>query len=64
MNDPRITRQKPPTTTGAFLKFLFLEICRQKKWALLPVWFLLVLIGVLLLASGSAHLLPAIYVIL
>jgi hypothetical protein len=56
----------PPVHTPApslkrFLSYIFREIIRQRKWLLLPLWLLLALIGVLLVLSGNAQLLPVIY---
>ncbi len=41
---------------------LFKEIVKQKKWLLLPVWILLLTIALALIITGSAYLIPAIYI--
>lgn len=52
----------PPKTTKEFLLFVLHGIVRKKKWFLLPVWVLLVMVGILLMVTGNSHLLPAIYI--
>ena len=54
---------KPPRDLIGFTGFLFKEICRQKKWVLLPVLALLAAVALaLLIGGGSTSILPAIYV--
>lgn len=54
--------QGTPRTLGAFLLYLWREMARQRKWLLLPLWLLLVLLGALLILSGNSYLLPVIYI--
>lgn len=42
--------------------YIFEEIKKQKKWTLLPIWILLLTVALTLLISGSAYLIPAIYI--
>lgn len=53
---------KIPRTIGGFTVFVLREIVRQKKWALLPLWIILLAIGLLILLGGGASVLPAIYI--
>lgn len=50
-----------PRTYGEFLRFTFWKIVRLKKMYLIPLWILLCAVAILLVLSGNAHLLPAIY---
>ncbi len=50
-----------PRTTGKFLLFLLERIWRKRKFWLLPLWILLVTLGLLLALSGGSTVLPAIY---
>lgn len=52
----------PPRTLPQFLLMLWREIVIQKRWALIPLWILLAMIGLLLILTGNPHLLPAIYI--
>ena len=45
-----------------FILIVFEEIRNQKKWYLLPIWILLAAIGLIILASGTSYLIPAIYI--
>jgi len=53
---------QPPRTLPQFLLLLWREIVIQKRWALIPLWILLAMIGLLLILTGNPHLLPAIYI--
>jgi hypothetical protein len=51
-----------PRTIPGFTKFIAVEIIRQKKWWLWPMWILLVAFALIIFLGGSSSLLPAIYV--
>jgi hypothetical protein len=55
-------KKAPPRKTKEFVYFMFAEIVRKRKWFLLPVWVLLVVVAVILFLTGNTHLLPAIYI--
>jgi hypothetical protein len=50
-----------PRTYRELLGFMFRRIVATKKFYLIPVWILLAAIALVLVLSGNAHLLPAIY---
>lgn len=63
MEQEKIKSKPPaPRTLKEFLSLLWLQIVAQRRWALVPVWILLALLGLLLVLSGNSHLLPAIYI--
>lgn len=59
--NPRVRKEIPRTLFG-FVGFVFVEILRQKKWLLLPVWILLAIIVLLIVLGGGSAILPAIYI--
>ncbi len=61
MNDKNQEKEIPKTILG-FTRFIALEIMRQKKWWLMPVWVLLAAFALLIILGGSSSLLPAIYI--
>lgn len=72
MSEPKGPEQQSPdkpaetnaSSVKSYLKHLLKEIVRQKRWALMPVWLLLAIVGLILVLTGNAHLLPAIYLAL
>jgi hypothetical protein len=52
---------KVPRTLGKFLVFLLTRIVEERKWWMLPIWVLAVIVGLVLYLSGGGAMLPAIY---
>lgn len=63
MNNQATDRRQSeiPRDIRGFLRFTAKEIIRKKRWMLIPFWLVLAVVGVILVLSGNAHLLPAIY---
>lgn len=61
-NKEKKTAEHTPQKTKEFLILLLHRIIQKKKWFLIPFWILLVAIGIILVLTGNAHLLPAIYI--
>jgi hypothetical protein len=51
-----------PRTIPGFLRLVLRRIMERRKWWLLPLWVVLVVLGILILLSGGSYLLPAIYI--
>ena len=50
-----------PRTIKEFLQFTLRQIVVHRKWLLLPLWVLLVVVGLMLVLTYDSHLLPVIY---
>jgi hypothetical protein len=50
-----------PRDMLGFTFWLLKKIFAQKKWALLPVWILLLAVAILILIAGHSTVIPAIY---
>ncbi len=51
-----------PRTIPEFLRYTWRAIVAKRRWALLVLWLLLVMVAVLLKLAGGPDVLPAIYV--
>ena len=60
--NPSETTTTYPKTIFGFLYWMWKQIILKKKWWLLPIWALLLTIGMILFLSGHGSVLPAIYI--
>lgn len=57
-DNPKLQNRKLTRLLGYLLNQIFV----QKRWLLLPVWIILATAVLVMLLSGSAYLIPAIYI--
>ncbi len=62
-NIQKASNNAPPRTIGRLIFYILRETLRQKKWILLPLWILLICIGIILVLTGNSFILPAIYIV-
>ncbi len=56
-----MSQDKQSRKISSLLGYIFKEILRQKKWALMPIWILAAAIALFFFLSASNFLIPAIY---
>lgn len=63
MNENKIdqSQDQMPKKLIPFCFWLLKKILEKKKWWLLPVWILIVMIAIILVLSGHGSILPIIY---
>lgn len=55
--------EKLPSSISEFLRQSLRLIIQNRKWALLPIWILLLILALVLLVTGHSAVLPAIYIL-
>lgn len=56
------TPEQSPISIREFLGAVLRRLLARRKWWLIPLWLVLVALGLLLMLGGGPNLLPAIYI--